>query len=119
MPLISGTLGLPLLPVRGVLAIARTIQQQAERELTSPANLRRRLEAVEREYGDDADPRAAQEQAEEVEQALGAVVQPVAVLPADPGEGSEATAGAGATSAPAARRQGRNRGRARDRARSW
>lgn len=83
--LISGTLGLPLLPVRGVLALARTIQQQAEQELASPAALRRRLEAVEREYGDESDPLAAQRKAEEMEQVLGAIVQPAPVIPADDG----------------------------------
>jgi len=83
--LISGTLGLPLLPLRGVLALARTIQQQAEQELTSPAALRRRLEAVEREYGDDGDPLAEQRKSEEMERALGAVVTPAPVIPADDG----------------------------------
>lgn len=79
--LISGTVGMPLLPVRGLLALARTIQQQAEQELTSPAALRRRLEAVEREYGDESDPRAARRKTEEMEKALGAIVKPAPVVP--------------------------------------
>lgn len=81
--LISGTLGLPLLPVRGVLALARTIQQQAEQELTSPAAVRRRLEAVERESGDDSGPLAEQRKSEEMERVLGAIVKPAPVIPAD------------------------------------
>jgi len=79
--LISGTVGLPLLPMRGLLALARTIQQQAEQELTSPAALRRQLDAVARAYGDESDPRAARRKAEEMENALGAIVKPAPVVP--------------------------------------
>ena len=38
---------LPLLPVRGVLAIGEIIREQAERELHDPANVRRQLEEAE------------------------------------------------------------------------
>ena len=49
MGLLSWTVGLPLAPVRGVIALGKVIQQQADSELTEPASVRRRLEAVEEE----------------------------------------------------------------------
>lgn len=61
MGLISGILGLPLAPLRGVVAAAEQIQQQAEDEFYDPANIRAQLEDVQRrrEAGelapDDAD----------------------------------------------------------------
>ncbi|GAB3809614.1 gas vesicle protein GvpG [Micromonospora zhanjiangensis] len=42
-------LGLPLAPVRGVGALARLIQQQAERELYDPAAVWRELDDLEAE----------------------------------------------------------------------
>ncbi len=61
MGLISGILGLPLAPLRGVVAAAEQIQRQAEDEFYDPANIRAQLEDVQRrrEAGelspDDAD----------------------------------------------------------------
>ncbi|MGW4488364.1 gas vesicle protein GvpG [Amycolatopsis sp. NPDC004368] len=46
MGLISGILGLPLLPVRGVLALGELIRRRVEEELHDPATIRRELEAV-------------------------------------------------------------------------
>ena len=40
---------LPLLPVKGVIKLAETIQQEAERELYDPARIRRELEEVQRQ----------------------------------------------------------------------
>jgi Gas vesicle protein G len=40
-------LGLPTLPVRGVLWLGRVIQDQAERELHDPASIRHMLEEAE------------------------------------------------------------------------
>lgn len=61
MGLISGLLTLPLAPVRGTIWIAEQVQQQAERELYDPANIRRQLEAVEaaRERGELSEEEAA------------------------------------------------------------
>jgi hypothetical protein len=39
--------GFPIAPVRGVVALARTLQEQAERELTDTSNVRRKLEDLE------------------------------------------------------------------------
>jgi hypothetical protein len=41
------TFGLPLLPLRGLLAVASLLQEEAERELLDPSRVRRRLEEVE------------------------------------------------------------------------
>lgn len=62
MGLLSWTVGLPLAPVRGVVALGKVIQQQVDAELTQPANVRRRLEALdeEREHGEISDEEAAE-----------------------------------------------------------
>ncbi len=49
MGLISGLLGLPLAPLRGVVAAADQVRQQAEDELYDPARIRAQLEEVERQ----------------------------------------------------------------------
>ncbi|AEA24594.1 gas vesicle protein GvpG [Pseudonocardia benzenivorans] len=46
MGLVSGLLGLPLAPVRGVVWLARQIQDQAEEQYYDPARIRAELEAV-------------------------------------------------------------------------
>ncbi|MBR7830269.1 hypothetical protein KDK95_28460 [Actinospica sp. MGRD01-02] len=46
MGLLSWTVGLPLQPVRGVVALARVIQRQAEQEAYSAQSVRRQLEAL-------------------------------------------------------------------------
>jgi Gas vesicle protein G len=47
MDLISLTVGLPLAPIRGLLALARLLQDEADQELYSPARVRRELEEIE------------------------------------------------------------------------
>lgn len=49
MGLLSGLLGLPLAPLRGTLAAAEQIRQQAEAEFYDPATIRRQLEDVDRQ----------------------------------------------------------------------
>ena len=46
MGLLSWTAGLPLTPVRGLIAIGRVMQRQVDAELHDPAAVRRRLEAL-------------------------------------------------------------------------
>ncbi|WP_326837479.1 gas vesicle protein GvpG [Amycolatopsis rhabdoformis] len=46
MGLVTGILGLPLLPVRGVLALGELIRRRVEEEAHDPATVRRELEAV-------------------------------------------------------------------------
>jgi hypothetical protein len=46
MNLVSWTIGLPLVPLRGLLALARVLQDEAEQQLYSPAQVRRELEEV-------------------------------------------------------------------------
>ncbi|HZZ51125.1 MAG TPA: gas vesicle protein GvpG [Pseudonocardia sp.] len=46
MGLLSGLLGLPLAPVRGVVWVADVIRQQAEKQYYDPAEIRRQLELV-------------------------------------------------------------------------
>jgi hypothetical protein len=46
MGIVSGLLGLPLAPVRGVVWLARQIQEQAEEQYYDPARIRAQLEQV-------------------------------------------------------------------------
>lgn len=48
MGLISGILGLPLAPLRGVVAAAEQVRLQAEEEFFDPAAIRQQLEEVQR-----------------------------------------------------------------------
>ena len=48
MGLITGLLGLPLAPVRGVVAVAEQVRRQAEEEFYDPAKIRLQLEQVDR-----------------------------------------------------------------------
>jgi len=50
--LITGILGLPLAPLRGTVAIAEQIRQQAEDEFYDPARIRAQLEDVDRARAD-------------------------------------------------------------------
>ena len=63
MDLISLTLGLPLAPVRGLLALARLLQEEAELELYSPTEVRRQVDEIEaaRSAGELSDDEAAEE----------------------------------------------------------
>jgi len=44
--LLSWTVGLPFLPVRGVVRLAEVIQKQVDEQMHSPATLRRELEQI-------------------------------------------------------------------------
>ena len=46
MGLVTGLLGLPLLPVRGVMWLAEQILEQAEEQYYDPARIRAQLEQV-------------------------------------------------------------------------
>jgi chorismate mutase len=46
MGLLSGLLGLPLAPVRGVMWLAEQIRQQAEEQYYDPARIRAQLERI-------------------------------------------------------------------------
>lgn len=48
MGLISGILGLPVAPLRGVVAAAEQVRRQAEEEFYDPVTIRHQLEEVER-----------------------------------------------------------------------
>lgn len=47
MGLITGILGLPLLPLKGVVWVAEQIQQQAEAQYYDPVRIRAQLEEIE------------------------------------------------------------------------
>jgi chorismate mutase len=49
MGLLAELLGLPLLPLRGVVAVAEQVRQQAEEEYYDPARIRAQLEEVDRQ----------------------------------------------------------------------
>ena len=48
MGLISGILGLPLAPLRGVVAAAEQVRRQAEEQFYDPVAIRHQLEEIER-----------------------------------------------------------------------
>jgi cytochrome c-type biogenesis protein CcmH/NrfG len=50
--LVSGLLGLPLLPVRGTVWVVGQVVAEAEREMYDPAPVREQLAALERELLD-------------------------------------------------------------------
>ncbi|PTR32365.1 gas vesicle protein GvpG [Rhodococcus sp. OK519] len=64
MGLFSAIAGLPLAPVRGVVWIGEVVRRQVEEELSSPAAVRRDLEAVDdaRRSGQISDEEAACEE---------------------------------------------------------
>ncbi|GAA3796972.1 gas vesicle protein GvpG [Amycolatopsis tucumanensis] len=68
MGLLSGILGLPLLPVRGVIQLGELIQRRVNEELAAPASIRRELEAAEEKRA--AGEITAEEEAEVQQQVL-------------------------------------------------
>jgi hypothetical protein len=50
MGLFTGLLTLPLAPVRGVVWLGEQLEQEARRQLTDPASVRRELAAVDEAY---------------------------------------------------------------------
>jgi hypothetical protein len=48
MGVLTTILGLPLAPVRGVIALGELIQRRVDEELYNPTSIRRQLEAAER-----------------------------------------------------------------------
>ena len=48
MGILSAIVGLPLAPVRGVIALGEVIARQVDQELHNPATTRRQLEELER-----------------------------------------------------------------------
>ena len=48
MGLISGIVGLPLAPLRGVVAVAEQVRQQAEKDFYDPQRIRDELAEVDR-----------------------------------------------------------------------
>jgi hypothetical protein len=54
MGLISALITAPIAPLRGVVAAARQIEQQAEDEFYDPVTIRRQIEQVERLRADGA-----------------------------------------------------------------
>lgn len=52
MDLVSLTVGLPLAPVRLVVAVARILQEEADSQLYDPSRVRRELEEIEEEQAD-------------------------------------------------------------------
>lgn len=52
MGLISGILGLPVAPLRGVVAVAEQIRREAEDQFYDPVRIRQQLERVDKMRGD-------------------------------------------------------------------
>jgi hypothetical protein len=72
MGLITGLLGLPFAPVRGVAWVAEQILEQAEQEYYDPARIRAALEEVDRlrRAGELTDEEAVEREDELVERLL-------------------------------------------------
>jgi hypothetical protein len=54
MDLVTMTVGLPFAPLKGLLALARVLQEEGEKELYDPKRVRRELEEIEAEQADEA-----------------------------------------------------------------
>jgi len=54
MDLVTMTVGLPFAPLKGLLALARVLEEEGEKELYSPNRVRRELEEIEEEQSDQA-----------------------------------------------------------------
>lgn len=52
MGLISGILGLPVAPLRGVVAVTEQIRREAEDQFYDPVRIRQQLERVDKMRGD-------------------------------------------------------------------
>lgn len=74
MGLFSFVVGLPLAPVRGVIALGRLIQERVEHELADPSSVRRALEEAEEARA--AGEISPEEEAEIQREAVGRVVAP-------------------------------------------
>lgn len=72
MNVFSMILGLPLAPVRGVLAIGRVLQQEAEQQLYDPSRVRREIEEI--ESAQAAGDLSAEDAERKEEEVLGRVV---------------------------------------------
>lgn len=79
MGLVSTVVGLPLAPLRGVIALGRVIQRQVEQEQKHPAMARRELEAAEEARA--AGEITPGEEAEVQEQVVDRVTEPEPVKP--------------------------------------
>lgn len=67
MGLLTGLLGLPLAPLRGTVAVAEQVLQQAEEEYYHPGRIRAQLEAVDRMRAEGT---MSEDEAEAMEDAL-------------------------------------------------
>jgi hypothetical protein len=54
MDLVTMTVGLPFAPLKGLLALARVLEEEGEKELYSPTRVRRQLEEIEEQQADQA-----------------------------------------------------------------
>lgn len=87
MGLITGILGLPLLPVRGVVAIAEIIRDQVDQEMHAPGSIRRDLEELHRAR--EAGEITAEEEAERQHEILDRVTKPREEAPEQAEGGAE------------------------------
>ena len=67
MDLFTLTVGLPFAPLKGLLAVARLLQEEADRELYDPAAARRELAEIEAQRNAEAIPA---DQAQQAQQAV-------------------------------------------------
>ena len=67
MDLVTMTVGLPFAPLKGLLALARVLEEEGEKELYDPNRVRRELEEIEEQQADmamsDEEAEARKEQA--------------------------------------------------------
>jgi hypothetical protein len=80
MDVVTLVVGLPFAPLRGLIAVAEVLRDEAERELYDPARLRRQLEDV--QAAAEAGEISPEEAAELEEQIVGRMT--VTYVPAEP-----------------------------------
>jgi chorismate mutase len=78
MGLITGLLSLPLAPLRGTIAVAEQIQQQAEEEFYDPVRIRQQIAEIDRQRaaGELSDDEATRWEDELVERLMIARTRP-------------------------------------------
>ncbi|WP_113699854.1 gas vesicle protein GvpG [Nonomuraea lactucae] len=86
MGLISLLFGWPLAPVQGVIRLGELIQEQVEAEMRDPAVIRRELEEI--DEAADEGVISEEEHAEQMEQVLQKVIEPVDPDPPGPERGA-------------------------------
>ncbi len=92
MNIVTAVVGLPLAPLRGLVALAKVLRDEAERELYDPIRLRRQLEDIQSAAASgELTPEEADRAEREIIGRLTAAPAPAAGPPTEPTTGPPAT----------------------------